>query len=41
MICSFCEKDLEIGARFCGYCNEYKGVMTITQFDEIYNGVSA
>lgn len=40
MICCFCEKDLEMGARICGYCNDYKGVMTVTEFEKIY-GVSA
>jgi hypothetical protein len=39
-ICCFCEIELSDEALFCWHCQEYKGVMTITEFEEYYGGVS-
>ena len=36
LICCFCENTYSKGTLFCGFCNEYKGLMTITEFDEYY-----
>ena len=35
-ICCFCELELSEASRFCPNCNEYKGVMSITDFEKIY-----
>ena len=36
MICCFCEIDLDTNAKFCWNCNEYKGVMTLADFEKYY-----
>jgi hypothetical protein len=36
LICCFCEKTYSAGTIFCGFCNEYKGLMTIENFDKVY-----
>ena len=36
MICCFCEIELAFDAKFCWNCNEYKGVMTLENFEKIY-----
>jgi len=35
-ICCFCELELSDESLFCPNCMEYKGVMTITEFEKIY-----
>lgn len=35
-ICCFCETVLSSKATFCGLCFEYKGVMTISEFEKVY-----
>jgi len=35
-ICCFCEKIYSNEAIFCGFCNEYKGLMSVEEFDTIY-----
>jgi hypothetical protein len=35
-ICCFCELELSEEMRFCPNCLEYKGVMSITDFEKIY-----
>jgi hypothetical protein len=39
LICCFCEKVYSEGTLFCDFCNEYKGLMTISEFDKIYGKV--
>jgi hypothetical protein len=36
LICCFCEKVYSSETKFCGFCNEYKGLMTINEFDKYY-----
>ena len=36
MICCFCEKTFSAGTKICGFCNEYKGLMTIADFEKTY-----
>ena len=36
LICCFCENTYSKGTLFCGFCNEYKGLMTINEFDKYY-----
>ena len=36
MICCFCEIDLDTNAKICWNCNEYKGVMTLVDFEKVY-----
>ena len=36
MICCFCEKDFPAGTKICGYCNDYKGIMTLDDFQKTY-----
>lgn len=36
MICCFCEKTFSAGTRFCVICNDYKGLMTIEDFEKTY-----
>lgn len=36
LICCFCESVYSAETKFCGFCNEYKGLMTIEEFDAIY-----
>ena len=38
LICSFCERVYSNETIFCGFCNEYKGMMSISNFDKIYGG---
>jgi hypothetical protein len=35
-ICCFCEIELENHAIFCPNCLEYKGIMTIEEFENYY-----
>ncbi len=35
-ICCFCETVFSSEAIFCGFCNEHKGVMTISEFEKTY-----
>ena len=37
LICCFCEKVYSSETKFCGFCNEYKGLMTINEFDNYYD----
>ena len=39
LICCFCEKEFSAGTKICVICNDYKGLMTIENFDAIYGGV--
>jgi hypothetical protein len=39
LICCFCEKVYSSETKFCFSCNEYKGLMTITEFDKYYGKV--
>jgi hypothetical protein len=36
LICCFCEKTYSSEIRICGFCHEYKGLMTIENFDKVY-----
>ena len=36
LICCFCEKVYSSETKFCVFCNEYKGLMSISDFDKIY-----
>ena len=36
-ICVFCSRTFDRWDSICVSCREYKGVMTITQFEEIYS----
>lgn len=36
IICVFCETILEIDAMYCSTCNDYKGLMTVQQFNNTY-----
>lgn len=36
IICVFCETILEIDAMYCSTCNDYKGLMTVQQFNTTY-----
>lgn len=40
LICAFCESVYTNDVKFCGFCNEYKGLMTISDFDKYYGKVS-
>jgi hypothetical protein len=40
LICCFCEKTYSAKTQFCNFCNEYKGLMTIKDFDNYYGKVS-
>ncbi len=40
LICCFCENTYSNAIKFCGFCNEYKGLMTIEEFDNHYGKVS-
>jgi len=40
LICCFCESVHSAEAKFCFDCNEYKGLMTISDFDKYYGKVS-
>lgn len=35
-ICCFCELELSDETKFCPTCLDYKGIMTIEDFDLIY-----
>jgi hypothetical protein len=35
-ICCFCEIDLDNDAKFCWNCLEYKGVMSVEDFEKYY-----
>ena len=39
LICCFCEKEFSAGTKFCVICNDYKGLMTIEDFENIYGKV--
>jgi hypothetical protein len=39
LICCFCERVYLPETVFCSLCNEYKGLMTIDDFDKTYGGV--
>ena len=34
LVCVYCENDLDIDAWACGWCGEYKGVMTVEFFED-------
>lgn len=36
MICCFCEKEFIAGTRICVVCNDYKGMMTLADFEKTY-----
>ena len=36
LICCFCENIYAENVKFCGFCDEYKGLMTIKEFEEYY-----
>ena len=36
LICCFCENTYSKGTLFCVSCNEYKGLMTIKEFNSYY-----
>lgn len=36
LMCVYCEGLLPENAQWCNFCNEYKGVMTIADFQKIY-----
>jgi hypothetical protein len=36
LICCFCETVYTNDVKICGFCNEYKGLMTIEQFEINY-----
>lgn len=36
LMCCFCENLISATENFCGGCGEYKGIMTVAQFQEIY-----
>jgi len=36
LICAFCENVYKSGTKVCWNCQEYKGIMTIEEFDAIY-----
>ena len=36
LMCAFCENLLPSDAKWCASCNEYKGVMTVEQFEKVY-----
>jgi hypothetical protein len=38
LICCFCETIYTAHEKICGKCHEYKGLMTITDFDNYYGG---
>jgi hypothetical protein len=36
LICAFCENVYKSGTKVCGKCEDYKGIMSVKEFDEIY-----
>jgi hypothetical protein len=36
LICCFCETEYNSETKICGFCNEYKGLMTIKDFETYY-----
>jgi formate-dependent nitrite reductase cytochrome c552 subunit len=39
LICCFCETEYLLGTKICSFCNEYKGLMTISDFEKVYGEV--
>ena len=39
LICCFCEKEFSAETKFCVICNDYKGLMTIEDFENVYGKV--
>jgi RNA polymerase subunit RPABC4/transcription elongation factor Spt4 len=35
-ICCFCERIFDADEFLCGLCNDYKGMMTIAEFNRVY-----
>lgn len=40
LICCFCERLCSAETEWCDNCDEYKGLMTIAEFDAIYGPMS-
>ena len=36
IVCCFCDTVNEIGSYFCWNCREYKGLMTLADFEQYY-----
>lgn len=36
LMCCFCENLQPSDVQVCGWCGEYKGIMTVANFQEIY-----
>ena len=36
LICCFCETEYNSETKICSICNEYKGMMTIENFENCY-----
>lgn len=36
IVCCFCDTILENGSMFCYKCREYKGIMTLADFEKYY-----
>ena len=36
MICCFCDTEVHLGDKFCARCNEYKGLMTLDEYERVY-----
>ena len=36
LICCFCETEYDFNTKICSFCDEYKGIMTIVDFEKIY-----
>jgi hypothetical protein len=39
VVCSFCDNSLSFDAKWCPTCHEYKGIMTVEQYED-YFGVT-
>ena len=37
LVCCYCENDIDLDARHCGYCQEYKGIMAVEAFEAYLN----
>jgi hypothetical protein len=36
LVCAFCETEVTVEVGYCLFCDEYKGVMTVKEFLEVY-----
>jgi hypothetical protein len=34
LVCCFCDNEIDLDAKWCGLCREYKGIMTVEAFED-------